>query len=405
MRILTTPTKGDWGGAEIHTVALSRTLAERGHAVSIVELGHDLYDHRWRGERPVQIVRVNISRHLSILTVRDWIRIFQPMRDTVCILPKGNLDSGSWHLDVAARFSFRHFATIEHLACPSMPSKSRRKHLGGILPGVGLWWYRVFASRWMRSLGPQRIICVSDSVRDRLVQHYHFPFRKMVTVRNGIDLQVFQCSIKARTTLRRTWGIREDAFVFGAMGRLHEQKGYDIAIEAFQQLVSTMPTSDTHLVLIGEGRLRESLSRAAQRAGIQDRFLLLDFTERPWEALSSFDVFLLPSRNEGLPLVLLEAMACGCCPIATRVGGVPEILTDISLGWLVDAEDASQLSRAMRSAVLAPPAVLSDMRHRAGQRVRAHFDARVQYARLAEVLERDWRQQMRHAVRQPLTTC
>jgi glycosyltransferase involved in cell wall biosynthesis len=380
-----------WGGAEIHTMALATTLAARGHDVLIHELGHRLY------ERPdldvpdgLRIVPLELPKPLRDMGVRDWLRTLPPARPALSVFPKGTFEAGTWQFDVAARLSYRRYVTIEHNVSPPMPARASRWHLGGLVPGVGAWWLRLLAERYVRSLGPHRVICVSSAVQERLVTRYRFPVRKMRTVHNGISAETFRRCPEAREALRRAWGFPDDALAFGAIGRFFPQKGYDVALAAFGQLVSSMPGRDLRLVLVGEGPMREELGDTVRRAGLQDLVTFLEFTSRPWEIYSALDIYLMPSRYEGLPLALLEAMACGCCPVATAVGGIPEVLTDPSLGWLVDAGDDAGFLSAMRAVADASPDARARMGRQAREHVRSRFDALVQFGRLADLLEREW---------------
>jgi len=144
-------------------------------------------------------------------------------------------------------------------------------------------------------------------------------------------------------------------------------------------------------VLVGEGPLEQELVNIVRDAGLGERAQILGFTDRPWEVYSGLDFFVLSSVNEGLPLALLEAMACGCSPIATRVGGVPEVLEDSSLGWLVEPNDVPDLVSAMEAAALTLPEVRGQMGRRARGHVVTRFDAETQYSRLADVLQQEWK--------------
>ncbi|MFB3817880.1 MAG: glycosyltransferase [Candidatus Methylomirabilales bacterium] len=390
MRVSVLTATSAWGGAEVHTAALARTLAARGHLVTIHQLGHDWYDRgRCEPGPGVRLARVALPAPLPALGVLDCLRLLRGLAGDLGLLPKGTFEVGTWQLDLAARLAFPRFVSIEHLACPPMPARSRRRHLGGLLPGAGLWWHRLFLARRLRGAAPHRIVCVSEAVRTGLAREYDFPLHKMRTVRNGIDLDRFRASTEQARATRRAWGVPAGALVFGAVGRLHPQKGYDLALEAFARLRRRLAGRDLRLVLVGEGPLREELLAAAARAGLGDAFRLLEFTDRPWEAYPAFDFFLMPSRAEGLPLALLEAMACGAPPIATRAGGVPEVLARPDLGWLVEVDDRAGFFQAMRAAAELSPDDRGRMAEAARRHVAAHFNAARQFALLADLLERE----------------
>jgi glycosyltransferase involved in cell wall biosynthesis len=143
------------------------------------------------------------------------------------------------------------------------------------------------------------------------------------------------------------------------------------------------------LVLVGDGAERAALEQKARLLSCREQVIFPGFTDRPWEAYSGLDVFVLPSRDEALPLALLEAMACGCCPVAMAVGGVGEVLSNPRLGWLVPAADRTGFLTAMQAAVALPDPARAEMGGRARQHVVSKFNAQRQFAALADVIERN----------------
>lgn len=131
-------------------------------------------------------------------------------------------------------------------------------------------------------------------------------------------------------------------FVIGAVGRLHVQKGFDVLIRAVAQL------SDVHLVLVGDGPEREALESLAAGLGIRHRLTVTGWVASAAACLRPFDVVAIPSRFEGLPLVLLEAMMSGCAVVATDVGSIREALHDGDTGLLVPVDNPAALAAALR---------------------------------------------------------
>jgi glycosyltransferase involved in cell wall biosynthesis len=179
--------------------------------------------------------------------------------------------------------------------------------------------------------------------------------------------------------------------VFGAIGRLHPWKGFDLALESFRKLISSAPGRDVWFVLVGNGPEQDALKRLAEGPEVKGKVRLTGFTDRPWEIYPAFDVFLMPSHKEGLPLSLLEAMACGCCPIAMGVGGIPEVITGPGLGWLVQPNDRPGFFEAMKEAAEIGPDRLREMGRKARERIVMHFEARRQFSALANLIEKECR--------------
>jgi glycosyltransferase involved in cell wall biosynthesis len=129
--------------------------------------------------------------------------------------------------------------------------------------------------------------------------------------------------------------------VVGSLGRLDAVKGYDVLLRALPEL------SDVRAVVIGEGAVRPELERLARELGVADRVELPGWSDRPAELLPGFDVFCLPSRSEGFPLSIVEAMLAALPVVATRVGSVAELVIDGETGIVVERDDVDGLIAAL----------------------------------------------------------
>jgi glycosyltransferase involved in cell wall biosynthesis len=381
-----------WGGAEVHTVGLANVLAGRGHRVSVVALGHDVFDHlSGRPDVPFRVCKLAAGRAAGRVGFGEWRGLLKGVAGDVCVLARWGLGVGSLRLDLAARLQFDRYIVIEH-SSGELPPRSSRRHLGGVLPGLGLWWYRAVALWYLRSVLSTRVVCVSEATRQQMIRQFRVPAGKLVTVHDGIDTERFVPDPRFRGERRQAWGIGMEAVVFGAVSRLSHEKGLDMAIDAFARLRDRRPGREMHLVLVGEGAERTRLQEQARAAGVGGEVHFPGFTAAPWEAYCGLDFFLMPSRDEALGLSLLEAMACGCCPIATAVGGIPEVVCDPTLGWLVPRGDTAGFEEAMGAAARMGAAERAGMAIRAREHVREHFDGRRQYAALADLIERGGRE-------------
>ena len=128
----------------------------------------------------------------------------------------------------------------------------------------------------------------------------------------------------------------------GSLGRLDRQKGYDVLLRALAELPGVA------LVLVGGGPERAALERQAAEAGLTERVLFAGWQEEPRRHLTTFDAFVLPSRFEGFPLSVVEAMLAGLPVVASRVGSVPEAVRDGETGLLVRPDDPHALAAALR---------------------------------------------------------
>jgi glycosyltransferase involved in cell wall biosynthesis len=130
--------------------------------------------------------------------------------------------------------------------------------------------------------------------------------------------------------------------IVGAAGRLEQQKGFDVLLRAFRDVESAT------LVIVGDGSERERLQALARGLGIEQRVIWQGWSENARSYLPSFDLFVLPSRFEGFPLVVLEAHLAETAVVATNVGSVPDAVVHGETGLLVPPADADALTAAMR---------------------------------------------------------
>ncbi len=210
--------------------------------------------------------------------------------------------------------------------------------------------------RWRRATRlaatfPASIAVVAEEVaRDFRARGLDHP-NGIDVIRGGVDLSRFR-PVAKDPAWRLRLGIPPDALVLGAAGRLVAQKGYDVFVRAAGRLVAER--ADVYFVIAGDGPLRESLQAEMSRAGLGSRFQLVGYESDVPAFLGQLDVFVLPSRFEGFPIALLEALAAGLPVIATSVGGVPEMLGERG-GLAIPVESEEALVGAMR-AMLDPAA-------------------------------------------------
>ena len=196
----------------------------------------------------------------------------------------------------------------------------------------------------------QRVIAVSQSIADRAVELGARRERVLVQ-HNGVDGARFR--IQDRAEARKSAGIEHDRPVIGYVGNIRPVKGSDVLIEAMDHLVKQLGNTTAELWIAGGGEIEEQVRARATALGLDDRIRFLGRQTHDGVArlMSAFDVFCLPSRNEGCPNVVLEALAAGKPVVATRVGGIPELLTEGKNGYLVPSEDPAALARALDQAL------------------------------------------------------
>ncbi len=168
----------------------------------------------------------------------------------------------------------------------------------------------------------------------------------------------------SRRRARRLLGLARQELVIGCVANLNWRKGHEYLVRAFASVVSAEPGA--RLLLVGEGPLRETLERLTRELCLTEEVRFLGRRSDVSELLPALDLFVLPSTTEGLGVALIEAMAVGLPCVATRVGGIPEVVVDGETGLLVPARDPEALAHAILR-LLSDPALGRRM-GRAGQR-------------------------------------
>lgn len=193
-------------------------------------------------------------------------------------------------------------------------------------------------------------VSISQGIRDEL-DGAGVPAGKIWDISNGVDLERFApAEPAARAALRRALGLPEGPLAIYA-GRLEHEKGVDVLLAAWPGVLRELP--DARLLILGAGGRRAALELQARDARIAESVIFAGGATDVAAYLRAADAFVLPSRTEGLPMALLEAMACGLPSVATAVGGSAQVIADGANGALVPSEDPTALAAGIARA-LAP---------------------------------------------------
>jgi glycosyltransferase involved in cell wall biosynthesis len=184
---------------------------------------------------------------------------------------------------------------------------------------------------------------VADSIRARLGPRALNG--RLVVIPNGVDVETIRKTALPRAEARRQLGLGQSGLVVGNVANLFPRKGHSFLLEAAAVVARDVP--EARFVIIGTGDQDEALRLAAERAGLADRVVFAGRRREAYRLMPAFDVFALPSLFEGMPIALLEAMSLAVPAVATRVGGVPEVVRDGRTGLLVPPGDAPALAAAL----------------------------------------------------------
>ena len=193
------------------------------------------------------------------------------------------------------------------------------------------------------------VAAVSAEVRQRLLTSGVCD-RKIYMVKNGIDLQPFEAAVPS---LRGGLSLAPDALIVGLVARLAPEKGVDIFLRAAARVIVHSPT--TRFIIAGDGPDRDLLESLIGELNLRDHVLMLGRCSDMPSIYASFDILVSASRQEGLPVALLEGMASGSAIIATAVGEVPSIILHDRTGLLISPEDPDLLTDSILALLQSEP--------------------------------------------------
>ena len=319
------------GGAERIVLNLAKGISERGYAVDLV-LARAEGPYMSQIPDAVRLVNLNAPRVLS--SVPALAKYIQQERPTALL-------SGMF-ANVIALWARRmcsapcRMAIIEHNSLSSIVN-SKKDLRWQLYPKLAKWFYP-----WANN-----IIAVSNDVADDLARVTHIPRHLIQVIYNPIvtpDLQN-----KSEVPLEHPWFKEGAPPVILAVGRLTDQKAFDVLIRAFS-LVNKK--HHVHLLILGEGENRSDLQSLIDQLGLEQDVNLMGFVQNPYQFMAHASIFVLPSRWEGLPTVLVEALYLGLPIVATNCpGGTGEILKDGQFGRMVPVDDPLALAEAIQGTI------------------------------------------------------
>jgi glycosyltransferase involved in cell wall biosynthesis len=196
------------------------------------------------------------------------------------------------------------------------------------------------AARWT-----DRIITLTDRGAQEHLARGIGRAEQYVAVPSGVPTAELRAAAPPRGEARARLGLDPDAFIVVGLGRLVPIKGFDLLARALPALVAQIPSA--RVLLVGDGAERRHLGAIAASMGVAERLRMTGETTDVASYLAAADVVAVPSRNEGMGRVIVEAMALGLPVVATAVGGIPDVVTDGECGRLVEPEDVDALAAAL----------------------------------------------------------
>jgi glycosyltransferase involved in cell wall biosynthesis len=360
VRILRVIARLNMGGPALHVAYLTDGLKKRGYETTLVA------GSLARGEDSMAFVAD--ARDVPVIRIDELGREISPLRDLMATFRLARLIR-----DERPQILHTHTAkagTVGRVA--ALLAGSRRPPIvvhtfhGHVLRGyfgpVRSLFFRLL-ERWLAGRSTA-LIAVSPQVRDDLVSLGIAPRERFAVIRLGIELdERIAAERNGRAESRRYLGIPGERFAVGWIGRMTAVKRTDDVLVAFKLLRER--GVDATLCMVGDGPDRAGLEQRAHDLGIVRDTLFLGYQEDVAPFYAAFDALVLPSSNEGTPVSVIEALGAGRPVVATRVGGVPDVVRDGVDGFLVEPGATDEL--ADRLAELAQDATLRAQMGRQGR--------------------------------------
>jgi glycosyltransferase involved in cell wall biosynthesis len=322
---------GAWAGAEVQVTTLLRALSK---CPEVALYALVLYEGRFaRALRSfgvaVQVVSEQGKSFRALIAecsalVRPW---------NIQVLHSHNYKENLIALSLSHVCNVPHLVRTEHGHPEPYSIVRNPKH-----------WCVLAANRLAAKYTAAKIISVSSDLGEYWRRHAN-P-RNVAVLRNAVDLERVKSSYSQAEAKQRL-GIPGENFVVGIAARLECIKRHDLFVATARYLAEQIPQSN--FVIAGGGRQKEVLQQLIVTSGLQERVALLGERTDVYDVLRAMDVLLICSDHEGIPMVMLEAMALGVAVVSRKVGGIPEVIRDGVNGILVSSDSPADLGRACLS--------------------------------------------------------
>ena len=381
IKVLRVIARLNMGGPALHVAYLTAGLRERGYDTTLVA------GSLARGEDSMAFVADELG--VGVVRIDELGREISPLRDLVATLRLARLirrerpDILHTHTAKAGTVG-RVAALLAGAKGPPIVVHTFHGHvLRGYFGPLRSLFFRML-ERWLAGR-TTALIAVSPQVRDDLVSLRVAPPERFVVIRLGIELDERVAGSRGgRLESRRYLGIPPDRFAVGWIGRMTAVKRTEDVLVAFKRLRDG--GVDACLCMVGDGPDRPQLERRAHDLGIVKDTLFLGYQEDVAPYYAAFDALVLPSSNEGTPVSAIESLAAGRPVVATRVGGVPDVVAEGEDGFLVEPGDTDELAERLTQLARDPA-----LRERMGEAGRRRVLPRYAVERLVDDIDRLYR--------------
>ncbi|MEI7998335.1 MAG: glycosyltransferase family 4 protein [Candidatus Omnitrophota bacterium] len=318
MNILFLTTHLNTGGITSYLLSLTRSLRQRGHKVFVASAGGDCESilEAYGGKHFNLGFRTKSEADLRIYLKLGFLKKFVKQYD----------------IDVI------HAQTRVTQVMGKLLSSLTHKPLVTTCHGF-------FKPKFFRQIFPccgDAVIAISKPVSEHLVKDLGVDQEKIHMVIHGVDCERFPLATdELKGQMRKQWGI-ESSKVIGIIARFSVVKGIDILLKSMPLVVKQYP--DVLLMIVGEGPQQDELLSLVESLNLKEHVRFEKVLNQPADLLPTFDIFVMPSRQEGLGLSVMEAQACGLPVVASNIGGLVDLIEEGKTGYLVASQDSQALA-------------------------------------------------------------
>jgi len=352
----------DVGGAEKGLFQLATRLPRDEFSIEVITLTGGGRIAKWLEEKDIPVTSLDIKRFWDLAGVFRLRRLLKNLRPDI-------LHTFLFHANIVGRVAAVEVG-VRAVICSVRVAERRFK------------WH--LALDWLSSPLMDLEVCVSEGVRRFTETRAKIPKNKLTVIPNGLDPAEFEKKdLGPRASgFRNSLHLSPDASVILTIGRLERQKGISFFLQAAREVLREF--SQAHFLIVGEGPDKAKLISLVRNLGIEKAVRFLGFRDDVPEIMAAADIFVLASLWEGMPNVVLEAMASGKPVVGTRVEGTDELVISGETGLLVPPADAKALARDIRR-LLQEPVLARRMGQAARKRVKEHYTVQKMVERYAQL--------------------
>lgn len=341
------------GGTEKHLFELASGMAEAGFRVSVFTLAEGGYASAFKNNSKIEYQCIDVEKIYDLKGLLGIYRINQFIRQQQVNVLQTFHTASDLVGPIAAYFSFHKLKVLSSRRDLGYTKSSRhvkmQRYINHFIDGV---------------LGN------SSAVKRAVVLQENYPDEHINVIYNGIDTKPFQFDSTERKCNRDLMGFDKETILIGSVGNIRPVKGYDVLVESAAIVCRKFPA--VQFLHVGEGELKAQLEDRCNALGIDNNFHFLGATDNVPGFLSVLDIYVQPSRSEGMSNAILEAMAARLPVVATDVGGNPDLIEHCVTGLLTPVENCEALAERLIQ-LITQPQTRSELAERASQRVHDEF--------------------------------